>query len=448
MRDARATIARRPPAVVSSASLVLAVPDPSPRAPAAVCVAQRCRTSTKNQHMSPPRRSFVVLLAMFVATVPFALDMYLPGLPSIAAEFGADAGAAAHSVSAFLFGLAAGQLLMGPLSDKYGRHAVLGVSLLIFTVASVACARATSITHLIAFRVVEAMGAGAAAVIVNALVRDLYEERASASVMSFVFMVMLVAPLFAPIIGGHLIEISGWRLIFWVLSAYGVLCLLAQQTLLARDADPGHKRAITSGELLRAYGRVLVHPAAMGYNLAAACAGAVLFSFITGSSFLYMGTYGVSPASFGYLFAVNVVTLMGFSSLNRVLVHKYPLRTLILSGCAIQLLAAGALALGVWTHSFALPAAVACVAVTIGGMGLIGANGTSAMLGYFPHTTGTTAAVAGISRFLLGALASSAVGFAHDGGGRGMVLVMVASAVAAILSILMLTPRGAAAAAT
>jgi MFS transporter, DHA1 family, multidrug resistance protein len=225
-----------------------------------------------------------------------------------------------------------------------------------------------------------------------------------------------------------------------VLSGYGLLCVLAQQFLLRKDVDVRRNQTITAPELLRAYGRVLAHRPAMGYNLAAGFASAVLFSFITGSSFLYMGRYGVAPSTFGYLFAVNVVTLMGFSSLNRVLVHRYALRTLILIGCSVQLVAACVLAAGVWSHSFALPAAVACVAVAIGGMGLIGANGTSAMLSYFPHTTGTTAAVAGISRFLLGALASAAVGFAHDGGASGMLATMIACAIAATLAVSVMTP--------
>src|SRR5262245_24021742 len=174
---------------------------------------------------------------MFVATVPFALDMYLPGLPGIASEFGVDEGHAAQTVSAFLFGLALGQLLMGPLSDRYGRRAILALSVAIYTTASVACALATGVAQLVAFRIFEALGAGAAAVIVNALIRDMFEERASASVMSFVFMVMLVAPLFAPIIGGHLLELGGWRLIFWVLSAYGAICIFVNAKFLPARAD-------------------------------------------------------------------------------------------------------------------------------------------------------------------------------------------------------------------
>jgi DHA1 family bicyclomycin/chloramphenicol resistance-like MFS transporter len=386
-------------------------------------------------------RALIVVLAMFVATVPFALDMYLPGLPAIASEFGASAGDAAHTVSAFLFGLALGQLLMGPLSDRYGRRAMLAVSLTIFTAASVACALAASVAQLVAFRVAEALGAGAAAVIVNALVRDMFEERTSASVMSFVFMVMLMAPLFAPIIGGHVLELAGWRLIFWLLAGYGALCIAANSRLLPASVDTRRHRAPTAAELLRAYARVLVHREAMGYNLAAGFASAVLFVFITGSSFFYIDAYGVSPSSFGYLFAVNVVVLMIVSNLNRLLVHRHSLRALILAGCALQLAAATALLLGVWTDAFGLAAAVACVALTIGSMGFIGANATTAMLGYFPATAGTTAAVGGISRFLFGALASSALGLVHGGGGRAMAAVMAASALAGFLALVLLTDR-------
>jgi DHA1 family bicyclomycin/chloramphenicol resistance-like MFS transporter len=386
-------------------------------------------------------RSLIVVLAMFVATVPFALDMYLPGLPAIASDFGAGAGDAAHTVSAFLFGLALGQLLMGPASDKYGRRAMLGVSLSIFTAASVACALAASIAQLIAFRIAEALGAGAAAVIVNALVRDMFEERTSASVMSFVFMVMLMAPLFAPIIGGHVLELAGWRFIFWLLAGYGAVCIVTNAKLLPARADTRRHRAPTATELLRAYLRVLVHRQAMGYNLAAGFASAVLFVFITGSSFFYIEAYGVAPSSFGYLFAINVVVLMLLSNWNRMLVHRHSLRTLILAGCAIQLGAATALVLGVWTGGFGLALAVACVALTIGSMGFIGANATTAMLGYFPETTGTTAAVGGISRFLFGALASSALGLVHGGGGRAMAAVMAGCALAGFLALVLLTDR-------
>jgi DHA1 family bicyclomycin/chloramphenicol resistance-like MFS transporter len=331
---------------------------------------------------------------------------------------------------------------MGPLSDKYGRRAILAMSLAIYTAASVACALATGIGQLVVFRVLEAFGAGAAAVIVNALVRDMFEERASASVMSFVFMVMLMAPLFAPIIGGHLLELGGWRLIFWVLSAYGVICIVVNAKLLPATVDIARSHAPTALELLRAYAQVFAHREAMGYNLASGFAGAALFAFITGSSFFYIGTYDVAPARFGYLFAVNVITLMLFSSLNRVLVHRRPLRTLILTGCVIQLCASSVLAAGVWAGAFPLPAAIACVALSIGSMGFIGANGTTALLGYFPKTTGTTAAVGGISRFLFGALASFAVGVLHAGGGRSMAAVMMGCALAGVVSLLALTNRG------
>ena len=386
-------------------------------------------------------RGLIVVLAMFVATVPFALDMYLPGLPAIAAEFGVGAGEAAHTVSAFLFGLAVGQLLMGPLSDKYGRRVMLAVSLWVFTAASVACALAASAAQLVAFRVGEALGAGAAAVIVNALVRDMFEERTSASVMSFVFLVMLTAPLVAPIIGGHVLEFAGWRFIFWLLAGYGAVCIAVNAKLLPARVDERRHSAPTTVELLRAYGSILVHREAMGYNLAAGFASSVIFVFITGSSFFYIDAYGVSPATFGYLFAINVVVLMILTNVNRVLVHRYTLRTLIRTGCAMQVGASGALLLGVWTGWFGLAAAVACVALTIGAMGFVGADATTAMLGYFPRTTGTTAAVGGISRFLFGAIASTALGLVHGPGGLAMAAVMAGCALAGFLALVALTDR-------
>jgi DHA1 family bicyclomycin/chloramphenicol resistance-like MFS transporter len=254
-------------------------------------------------------------------------------------------------------------------------------------------------------------------------------------------MVMLMAPLFAPIIGGHLLELAGWRAIFWLLGGYGAFCILANWKLLPARADVRRHREPSAAELLRAYGRVLVHREAMGYNLASGFASAALFAFITGSSFFYIDGYGVAPSSFGYLFGINVILLMLLSNLNRVLVHRYSLRSLILTGCALQCGASALLLLGVWTGRFGLVPAVACVALSIGAMGFIGANGTTAMLGYFPQTTGTTAAVGGISRFLFGAIASSALGFVHGGGGRAMAAVMAGCAVAGVASLVLLTDR-------
>jgi DHA1 family bicyclomycin/chloramphenicol resistance-like MFS transporter len=386
-------------------------------------------------------RRLVVVLAMFVATVPFALDMYLPALPGIAADLRADAGAAAHTVSAFLFGLALGQFLLGPLSDRHGRRRVLALSLVIFTAASAACALATGVAQLVALRVIQALGCGAAAVIVNALIRDLYDERMSASVMSVVFMVMLTAPLVAPVLGGYVLAAGGWRAIFWLLVLYGVVCLYANARWLPADLGGGGGRPISTLELARAYARVLTHREAMGYNLASGFAGAVLFAFITGSSFFYIEVYGVAPTHFGYLFAANVVTLMVFSNLNRRLVHAHGVRTLILAGCIVQVVASSVLALGVWSGVFGLAPTVAGVAFAIGSMGFIGANGTSAMLGYFPGTAGTTAAVGGISRFLFGALAGSAVGVMHDSRGVAMVSVMAACAIAGLTTLLTMTRR-------
>lgn len=378
---------------------------------------------------------------MFVATVPFALDMYLPALPGIAADLHADEGNAAHTVSAFLFGLALGQFLLGPLSDRYGRRRVLAVSLVIFTAASAACALATGVAQLVALRVIQALGCGAAAVIVNALIRDLYDERMSASVMSVVFMVMLSAPLVAPVLGGYVLAAAGWRAIFWLLVLYGIVCLYANARWLPRELGAAGGRALSTMELARAYARVLAHREAMGYNLASGFAGAVLFAFITGSSFFYIEVYGVAPTRFGYLFAANVVTLMVFANINRRLVHAYGLRRLILTGCVVQVVAASVLALGVWSGAFGLAPTVAGVALAIGSMGFIGANGTSAMLGYFPGTAGTTAAVGGISRFLFGALAGSAVGVMHDSRGVAMVTVMAGCAIAGLITLVLMTQR-------
>jgi DHA1 family bicyclomycin/chloramphenicol resistance-like MFS transporter len=315
------------------------------------------------------------------------------------------------------------------------------VSLVIFTVASAACALATGIEQLVALRIVQALGCGAAAVIVNALIRDLYDERMSASVISVVFMVMLMAPLVAPVLGGYVLAVADWRAIFWLLVLYGAVCLYASARWLPAGVGAARGRALSTLELARAYAQVLAHRDAMGYNLASGFAGAVLFAFITGSSFFYIEVFGVAPTRFGYLFAANVVTLMLFSNFNRRLVQAHGVRTLVLAGCVVQVVATSALALGVWSGAFGLAPAVAGVALAIGAIGFIGANATSAMLSYFPQTAGTTAAVGGISRFLFGALAGTAVGLLHDARGVAMASVMAGCAIAGLVTLLAMTRR-------
>ncbi len=363
-----------------------------------------------------------------MALGPLSVDMYLPALPTIARELAAPYAQVQQSLSAFVLGLAAGQLLSGPLSDRVGRRPVLAAGLILYALASAALALASDVPQLIGLRLLQALGGAAGVVLARAIVRDLYQGVEAARALAFVMLVTGIAPLIAPLIGGWLLLVAGWRAVFWLLAAFGVLILLAARLVLPETRRPG----TAAPGLARTFLVPLGDPATLGFILSGGFAFAGMFAYIAATPFVYIELFGVSPQRYGLLFGLNVVGIMAGSFASARLVARLGVRRLLGLGTIVIALAGLALMIITSQATPGLVAVVVALFFYVGMMGLIGANAVAGALERFPEIAGSVSALLGATQFGFGALAGVAVGLLDDGTAAPMGLVIGACGLAAL----------------
>ncbi|WP_210394961.1 Bcr/CflA family multidrug efflux MFS transporter [Motiliproteus sediminis] len=378
-----------------------------------------------------PALPLMLLLGAIAAVAPLSIDMYLPALPLIASDLAASSARLQQSVAVFLFGFALCQLVYGPLSDRIGRRPVLLFGLLLFTAASAACTLVNSAEQLLLTRLLQALGGGASAVVINAVVRDRYQGPAAARVFSLVIMTMTLAPLLAPSIGSLLLQVSGWRAIFLLLTLQGLTLTLWVACYLPETLPPARRRQQPWRQLFAGYLSVLRHRQAMGHLLCSALAFAAMFAFITGSPFVYIGLFQVSEQLYGVLFGCNVLLLMAANGFNSRYVMKTGLHPMIVAGLAIQSGCGLVLMLAALSGLLTLTLTVLCCALFIGAIGLLAPNTSAAVVAPFEHHAGAASALMGSARFFCGALAAMLVALLDDGTAMPMVTVMGGCALAA-----------------
>lgn len=260
----------------------------------------------------------IFLLAFLAAVGPFAIDTYLPSLPAIAKEFEISSAIVGYSVGSFFMGLAAGQLIAGPLSDRYGRKPVLLVGFIVFLFATIACALAPTIEWLIAARLAQGLAASASPAAGRAVIRDVWEGNEAARAMAYVSMAMTLAPLLAPSVGGLILQFFDWRMIFWALVVFAVVAILLIIFVLPETNGPEKRQDIPLLHYFRAYGTVLKHSHTWAYLLSGGFSTATMFAYIAGSPIVYIEIFGVSPSYYGLLFGLNVIGLFVGNWLNSV----------------------------------------------------------------------------------------------------------------------------------
>lgn len=363
----------------------------------------------------PPGTSltwFVVVMGFLTMFGPMAIDMYLPALPAIGADLGADQAQVQMTLSIFLIGYGVGQLLWGPLGDRYGRKRPAAFGIVLFVLASGGCALAPDIWSLTAWRFLHGVGACAAPVIARAMVRDAFDRDRGASVMSLMMLVMGVAPMLAPLAGGQVLAHLGWRGIFWCLCAFGLVAGLGLLTV----KETGRNAASHAGGLLSNYALLLLDRRFMGYALSSGFVFAGMFAYISGTPFVYIEHFGVAPDHFGFLFGVNVIALMISNIINSRLVLRFGVDRMM--GWGI-LATAGIGAVLIVTGGFGI-GGIAGVAVPLflylGALGLVGANGMAGSLAAFPHMAGTASSLSGALQLCIGAVAGGVVGALSQGG--------------------------------
>jgi DHA1 family bicyclomycin/chloramphenicol resistance-like MFS transporter len=371
-----------------------------------------------------PALGLVILLGALTAFTALSIDMYLPGLPGIARGFHAGMGEAQLTVAAFLVGLAAGQLIYGPMSDRLGRRGPLLAGIGIYVAASIGCAVAPSIGVLIGMRAVQAVGACAGLVISRAVVSDLFEHRERVHVLSMQMLVMGLAPILAPLIGGYLLLLGPWRMIFVLLTGFGALMGLVV-LLRLKESRPAEVAAQARAETpLRAYLALLRDREVMGYAMASAFASASLFAYISAAPAVLIQTYHVPVQAFGWLFGLNSVGIIGAGQLNRVLAHRFSSRSILRAANLAACLAAVVMIVSAWTGIGGAPGVLAPLWLVLASYGLSQPNAIALAMQAGGARSGGASAVFGFLQSGSGAVAAAAVAAMQDGTARPMAVVV------------------------
>lgn len=376
---------------------------------------------------------FVLLLAAISALTPFAIDMYLPAMPAIAADLGVSLGQVQASLSSFLLGFAAGQLLHGPLTDAWGRRPLLLAVLAVFALFSLLCALASSLEMLLLWRFGQALAGAGAAVVVAAAISDRYQGVAMIKARSLMVSSMTLAPLLAPAIGAAVAGIAGWRSLFVLLA----LVALANLVLVWRALPESlaERRSLHPWAVLASYRQIISTPVARLEFPALALISGAFFAFLAATPYLYMQQLGLGPMGYALAFAANVLALTFCSWLNSRLAGRVAPRWLLLRALGLQLLLSLLVSLTVALYGPVLWLHAPLWWLGVGLNGLIFANGTALVLERFRDRAGTAAAVLGASQFGCGALASGLVASASH---RGPLAVVAVNSLCLALSLLLL----------
>lgn len=364
---------------------------------------------------NPLRRLWMLaLLSLLMAFSAISTDLYLPALPSMGRALSASAGAMEWTISAFLIGLSLGQVVWGPVGDRWGRRGPVALGLLFFTAGSIGCALAPDVPTLIVCRAIQAFGASSGVVLSRAMVRDLYEGAHGAKMLSTLIIAMAAAPLLGPFLGSAILAHAGWRSIFWVLTFVGIGTLGLLFTL--PETHPLEKRQhVTLGNALVLYGKLLRHRRLLGYAGAGAFYYCGMFAYIAGSPFAYIGYYHVAQQHFGFLFGAGIIGIMGTNFLNARMVGKLGYDRLLglgtlggaIAGCVAAFVAATGIG-GLWGLVAALLGFVACT-------GLIVANSITGALQDYPRQAGAVSALVGGLQYGSGIIGSGLTGLLADG---------------------------------
>jgi DHA1 family bicyclomycin/chloramphenicol resistance-like MFS transporter len=371
-----------------------------------------------------------------VAIGPLTIDMYLPALPTITRELETTSAAVQLTLTGTLVGLALGQLVLGPLSDALGRKRPLLAGTALHVLASLLVVIAPNLAVLGALRVLQGVGTAAGAVIAIAIVRDLYDGRAAATMLSRLFLVLGAAPVLAPTIGGEMLRFTSWRGIFAFLAVYGVLMIVVGYRSLPETLPLERRQSSGVGGTLRGYRSLFRDRAYVGLVLVAGLTMAGLFSYVSGSAFVYQGEFGLDEQQFGLLFGAGAFWLIAATQLNPLLLRRWSPAQLLVTGTVAGAAAGAALVVLAGTGTGGLPAVAGSLWAVLFACGLALPNAPALALSRHGEAAGTAAALLGAIQFGVGALVSPVVGLlGNDAVAIGTVVVTALVLAIAVLVV-------------
>ena len=375
-----------------------------------------------------------LLLGFLTAVGPVSTDMYLPAFPAIEASLGGVPGSAQITLATWFAGLAVGQITQGTLSDRFGRRNPLIAGLALYVAASAACAMAPSILFLSIARAIAAFGGSAGMVIPRAMVRDLADGNAAAKLMSRLMLVMGVAPILAPTLGGALLGFTSWRAIFWIGAGYGVICMALVWRKLP-DTLPANRRVrLGLGGLVSRYAAILRERAFLTHAVMGGFGLFAMFAYIAGSPPVFILRFALSPQQYGMAFGVCACGYIASSQINARILPRFGAGRVMRAPVRVFLLAATVLAACAFLGWGGLPAVLGPLVLMMSSMGFMLPNTTVGALSRHSAHAASASALMGTMQFLMGAVSGTLVGWLTDGTARGMAALILAGAVGATVA--------------
>lgn len=377
--------------------------------------------------------TLILILGALSTISPFSIDMYLPGFPAIANDLGTTIPVVQLSLTSYFVGIAAGQLLYGPLLDRFGRKRPLYAGLVIYIIASMSCALTESANALIMMRFLQAVGGCAGMVAAQALVRDLFPLDRTAQAFSWITLVIAISPMIAPAVGSYVTVAFGWQAIFMILAGLTLLILITIYFFLPNGKAPDPSLSLLPKPVLKNFAIVIKQPQFLLYTLAGGIATAAPFAYIAGSAEVFMNLYGASEKEYGLIFAFIAFFIIGSSQLNHILLKHFTSQQIIRATLLYQTALAIILVIGTWLFSFEKYELVGLIALFLIGQGLTNPNANALSLAPFSKHVGSAASLAGSFRMGMGGLVSALVSVFHNGTAMPMVAIMSACVVVGIV---------------
>lgn len=385
------------------------------------------------RHLKPESPWMLALLAALVALGPLSVDMYLPAMPGMMRALGTDIGSMHLTLSAYLAGFAVFHLACGPLADRFGRKPVLALGTGLFVLACLGCAQSGSVPELLAFRFLQGIGACVGPTLARTVTRDLFGPRRAARALSLIAMLMALGPAVAPLLGGFVLLVLPWPVIFLFLASYGALMILLLQVYLPESLPV--RQSLHPVSIFRNYALLITDLRYLAVTVASALIYSGLMAYLSSSSFIYIEMLGVPVQAFGLIFLSTVAGYMAGSALSARLASRHDSAQLLLRGALLCLLASGTMWAGATLRPDSVMALMLPMAIYSAGMGLVLPHAMAIALAPFPHIAGTASSLLGFIQMGLSGGAAALVGQLLEDSAQPMLAAMFAMSLACLLLV-------------
>lgn len=388
-----------------------------------------------------PRKSvIIIMLGLLSAIGPFSIDMYLPGFQAIAMDLNTPIDRIQLSLTSFFIGIASGQMIYGPLLDRFGRKKPLIVGLLIYIIASIGCAFAQSADTLILLRFIQALGSCSGMVASRAMVRDFFSTKETARIFSMLMLIIGVSPILAPTVGGYVLDYWGWHSIFIILGVIATLIMLGIIFILPESKKPDQTMSLKPSPIIKNFWKVFTTPQFIIFSTAGGLASSGMYAYLSGSPFVMMEIFGLNEKQYGWVFGFIAAGLIISSQLNNQILRRFKSEHVAKYALMIQTMVGLTLLVLSITHSLQLNSTILLIFCFLACQGFIFPNTSALALNPFTDLAGSASALLGSIQLGIGAVASVLVSIFHNGSSLPMIAVMAACAIMSFV-VLLLSPK-------